>query len=166
VKTDIFETLYKNHYNEALLYTLSLCKSKEVAEDIVADAFVKAYLTLDGSKQGFKYWLLRVCKNRWINHVHKEQRISGTPIEDYNLPCETDDLTDKIIRDEKYRELYIGIMKLPQNYRDILTLHYFTELPIAKIAELQNKSQTNVKTMLFRAREKLKSILEDSDYEF
>ena len=42
MKPDIIDQLFSQHYNEALLYTISLCRNRTVAEDIVSSAFFKA----------------------------------------------------------------------------------------------------------------------------
>ena len=43
MKSDIIDLLFSQYYNEALLYTVSLCRNRTVAEDIVSNAFFKAH---------------------------------------------------------------------------------------------------------------------------
>ena len=45
MQPDILEELYQNYYDAAYAYTLSLCKNREDAEDLVADAFIKAFFS-------------------------------------------------------------------------------------------------------------------------
>ena len=44
MKPDVVDQLFTQHYNEALLYTISLCKNRTVAEDIVSTAFYREEL--------------------------------------------------------------------------------------------------------------------------
>ena len=63
---DALEALYRDHYRAALLYALSLCGDRDLAEDLVSDAFEAALLTLDDSHPSVRYWLLRVCRHLWL----------------------------------------------------------------------------------------------------
>lgn len=169
MKADILEVLYKKHYSTAIVYTLSLCKNKQIVEDITSEAFLKAYLTFTdlGMASEFKYWLLRVCKNLWVDYTRKQNRISDVPFEEHEQELsDITDLSSRLIQNERYRYLYDGILQLPDNYRELLTLFYFGNCSVKQLAEMLGKSEPNIKTTLFRAREKLKSILEESGYEF
>lgn len=162
---DILEELYKKYYNTAYLYTLSLCKSKELAEDILADAFVKAFISLKEATS-FKYWLLVVCKNLWIDFLRKEKKLSKLSIEDIALESKDEQLDFKLILSERNRYIYTSIAKLPENYREVLILFYYGELSIVEISKLTKIPPMNIKTLLHRGRKKLKEILEEKDHEF
>jgi len=54
VENDVLRELYEKYYREALLYTLSLSGDRPLAEDIVADAFLKAYLSLPDGGESFR----------------------------------------------------------------------------------------------------------------
>ena len=71
MKSDIVDKLFSEYYNEALLYTVSICRNKTVAEDIVSNAFFKALTLADDSVQSFKPWLLTVCRNEYISIYRK-----------------------------------------------------------------------------------------------
>ena len=84
MKSDIIDQLFSQYYNEALLYSISLCKNRTVAEDIVSNAFFKALGMADDSIRDFKPWLLTVCRNEFISLCRKESRFTGEDIpEDY-----------------------------------------------------------------------------------
>lgn len=51
---DVLEKLYVRYYKSAFLYTLFLCGHQEIAEDIVADAFCQAYLSLSDAHPSFR----------------------------------------------------------------------------------------------------------------
>ena len=54
MNSEILEDLYKKYYNIAYIYTFSLCRNKETAEDIASAAFEKAYLTLNDKNKDFQ----------------------------------------------------------------------------------------------------------------
>ena len=71
---DALEALYRDHYRAALLYALSLCGDRALAEDLVSDAFEAALLTLDDSHPSVRYWLLRVCRHLWLDELRRRKR--------------------------------------------------------------------------------------------
>ena len=159
MKSDIVDQLFSQYYNEALLYSISLCKNRTVAEDIVSNAFFKALSTADDSIRDFKPWLLTVCRNEFISLCRKESRLTGEDIpEDY--VDDREEVIEGIIRREEYRSLYRAIDLLPDTQREAVMLFYFSGLPIKSISEIIGKSETNTKVLLCRAREKLRNMME------
>lgn len=156
MKQDVFSDLFKEHYNGAVLYAYAVCRDYALAEDVVANAFFKAFTTMDDTVKNFRYWLLRVCRNGIIDAIRKRKR---------NVKL-TDDLADpsdaaeRLIADEEYRALYRAIELLGEEYREVITLFYFEDLSIAETAKVVGKTVENVKVTLYRARQKLKKILE------
>lgn len=154
---DAVEKLFIEYYNDALLYTLTLTKSRAVAEDIVAEAFYKALDSADGSVLSFKAWLLTVCRNICFNQHRRQKRLT---VLDETLRDDREHAIEKILRDEEYHSLYHAIDLLPVEQKEVITLFYFEDMPISDIAAIISKSTTNTKVILFRARENLKKILE------
>ena len=159
MKSDIIDQLFSQYYNEALLYSISLCKNRTVAEDIVSNAFFKALGMADDSIREFKPWLLTVCRNEFISLCRRERRFTGEDIpEDYI--DDREEVIEGIIRKEEYRSLYRAIDLLPDTQREAVMLFYFSGLPIKSISEIIGKSETNTKVLLCRAREKLRKMME------
>lgn len=157
MKSDAIEALFRKHYNEALLYMLSLCKDKSTAEEMVSEAFFKALETADGEIRNFKSWLLTVCRNLFYNEQRRCRRHEDLSDE---LSGERDALIDEIIRRDDYRALYRAIGLLPQLQAEVITLFYFEGLSVNEIAEITGKTSDHVKVILFRAREALRKKLE------
>ncbi len=160
MKPDIIDQLFSQHYNEALLYTISLCRNRTVAEDIVSSAFFKALTLADDSIHNFKPWLLTVCRNEFISICRKNSRLTGEDIPE-DLADDREEVIESIIRREEYRSLYRAIGLLPDTQREVVMLFYFSGLPIKSISDVTGKSETNTKVLLCRAREKLRKIMEE-----
>ena len=160
MKSDIIDQLFSQYYNEALLYTISLCRNRTVAEDIVSDAFFKALTLADNSIRDFKPWLLTVCRNEFISACRKSSRFTGEEIPEY-LPDDREEVIEGIIRREEYRSLYRAIGLLPDAQKEVVTLFYFSGLPIRSISDITGKSETNIKVLLCRARDKLRTVMEE-----
>ena len=161
MKSDIIDQLFSQYYNEALLYTISLCRNRTVAEDIVSDAFFKALTLADNSIRDFKPWLLTVCRNEFISACRKSSRFTGEEIPE-DLPDDREEVIEGIIRREEYRSLYRAIGLLPDAQKEVVTLFYFSGLPVKSISEITGKSETNIKVLLCRAREKLRTVMEEN----
>lgn len=156
MKKEALENLFKKYYNEAKLYVLSLCHNVEIAEDVVSEAFYKAFVSVDEEKDSFKYWLLKVCRNCYFDYVRKNKKQVELTADS---KCD-DDPADKLIKAEEYRALYRALSILQPNYREVLLLYYFEGMSVKEISQITGESTDNVKVMMFRARQKLKSLLE------
>ena len=160
MKSDVIDQLFSQYYNEALLYTISLCRNRTVAEDIVSNAFFKALTLSEDSIRDFKSWLLTVCRNEFISVCRKNSRFTGEEIPE-DLADDQEEVIEGIIRKEEYRSLYRAIGLLPDTQKEVVTLFYFSRLSIKSISEITGKSETNIKVLLCRARDKLRSIMEE-----
>lgn len=159
---DILEELYRRHYSAAMLYCMSLCGDEHMAQDFVSDAFVKAYLSLPDDYPSFQYWLLRVCKNLWIDHLRKQKfQTSAEHLERLADPV-TPETT--YIRNQERKALWNAILSLAPSDRELVTLHYFSALPLTQIAPLLGKSYAATQKQLVRLRQTLKQRMEEQGY--
>ena len=156
---DMVDKLFRLYYNEALLYTLSLCHNIHEAEDIVSTAFFKALETADGQIKEFKPWLLAVCRNEFLQNCRKHKHISDEEV-DVNLSDDELSAVERIIRQEEYRMLYRAMDSLTPAAREVIELFYFSGLKVQDISAVTGMSESNVKTSLSRSRAKLKKQLE------
>ena len=159
---EVLEALYRRHYSAAVLYCITLCGDEQQAQDIVSDAFVKAYLSLPDDTPSFQYWLLRVCKNLWIDHLRKQKfRSTAEMPEQFADPVTPE---TAYIRDEEHSALWAAIRALPPADRELVTLHYFSALPLNQIAPLLGKSYAATRQQLVRLRQMLKQRMEEQGY--
>lgn len=159
---DLLEQLYRKYYGAAYAYCLALCGDEYLAQDITADAFVKAYLSLPEEVPSFRYWLLRVCKNLWIDHLRRHRReVSDAPLEHM-----TDGVTPetRCIQSERSRCLWNAIGTLPPLDRELVTLHYVSGVSLQEAARLLGKSYPAVRQRMVRLRQTLKQRMEEQGY--
>lgn len=162
--TDSLDALYRRHAGQAILYCLALCGDEQLAQDLVAEAFVKACLSLPEDTSSFPYWLLRVCRNLWIDHLRRHRlETSADP-----LPYLTDGITpeNQYIQKEERRALWMAVCALPRQDRELVTLHYFSGLSLKEIAPLMGKSYAAVRQRLTRLRQTLRIKMEEQGYGF
>jgi len=159
LKPDIVDELFRKYYNDALLYTLSLCRNETIAEDIVSTAFYKALSAGDDEVRSFKAWLLTVCRNEFLQTCRRNTRFTGEEIPE-DVADDGESPAEQLIRSEEYRALYRAIGLLNPQQREAITLFYFSGLSIREIADVTGKSEANVKVMLCRGRERIKRLME------
>jgi len=68
------------------------------------------------------------------------------------------------LENERRRALWAAISELPPLDRELVTLHYFSGLPLAQIAEILGKSHAAVRQRMARLRQKLKQRMEEQGY--
>ncbi len=161
-----FAHLVKNYQQMVFTLAVRIVKSREEAEEVSQDVFVKAYNGLSKFKGDSKFstWIYKIAyyasldvvkkKKRQINSEHIDKMNEG------NLGIEQN-AVDYIESNERKEIIKKALSKLPEAERVILTLYYFEEIPVKEISEIVNLSQDNVKVKLFRSRKKLYSILEN-----
>ncbi len=156
MKSTAWETLFKKYYNEALLYVFSFCHNRALAEDVVQEAYMRAIRSIDEEKDGFKFWLLKVCRNLYFDTLRKNKKVEAITSD---MPS-NESLVDDVIQKDEYRALYKAISLLKDDFREIVRLYYFDSMSVKEIASIVDESVDNVKIKLYRARLKLKDILE------
>lgn len=161
---DILQELYERYYSRAMLYALSLCGDEELAKDLVSESFVRAYLSLPGETPSFPYWLMRVCKNLWLDHVRRHRRL--TPLEEAAAIPSPDTPETVYLQSERSRALWKAIGKLSPLDREIVTLHYYSGLPLQQVACLAGRSYGATRQRLSRLRQKLKTELRNKAMTF
>lgn len=160
---DLLEELYRKYYGSAVLYCLRLCGDGHLAQDIASDAFVKAYLSLPNDVHSFRYWLLRVCRNLWVDHLRRRQwETSSEPLEYISR-----DISPEItyLQNEQQRFLWKCISELPPLDRELVTLHYFSGLSLQEAAAILGKSHTATRQRMVRLRQLLRLKMEEHGYD-
>ena len=128
----------------------------------MADAFVKAYLSLPDDVPSFRYWLLRVCRNLWIDQCRRQNHLAGPEALEFVPDPNTPETI--YLQNEQKQALWSALRKLSPADRELVTLHYFSGLPLNEIAPLMGKSHDAVRQRLSRLRTKLRQELEAQGY--
>src|SRR5262245_32480985 len=88
-----FEKLFREQYNQLANYAYSILRSRQDAEDVVQDVFIKLWQK-DPSvvmNDGIKFYLLTATKNTCISFLRKQAGKSTVSSEDTTLPAISED---------------------------------------------------------------------------
>ena len=169
--TVAFNRLVLAHREGAMMLATRLLRNGPDAEDIVQDAFVKAWEELPGfrGESLFSSWLYRIVYNLSLNKLRGRKlrwfvRIGEESDEEevnWNLPSD-DPLPDEVVISNEQREQLEGaIKKLPAKQRAIFVMRHEQGLSNGEIAEITGKSEGSVKANFSFAVAKLREWLEE-----
>jgi len=156
-KTNI-ETLFNSEESALLRYAYSIVTRREVAEEIVQDAFLKLHKHWNDIDTP-KAWIYRATRNLCLNHLRKHQRESLS--EDSDDETSANDLPDEELgRMEAIGTLKILIEELPADERALIQLKYHDELTYGKIGSQLNLGTGTVGYKLHHLLKKLSQALQ------
>ena len=144
---------YQQHYRSLFLFALSLTKKKEDAEDLVANAFLKAILCFE--EGNFKAWIYTVIRNEYINQYRKQKKQIHSEELSRAWDKSSEDVLKDYIKNEEKRWLYQRIYELPGEERQVMILSSFHELSDGDIGRILNLSISNVRVIKHRVKKKL-----------
>ena len=147
------ERLYLAYYKSLLFFALSLTKNMEDAEDLVSDAFVKAYLSFE--EGNFKAWIYTVIKNEFLNDQRKKKRILSETEIPMDLSDPSGDILSHLIEEEDRRLLYHLIYKLEEKEQKVMLLSMDASMTDQSISKVLGLSLSNIRVIRHRAKEKL-----------
>lgn len=159
MENDILQQVYDKYTKKVYLYLYSLCHNHALAEDLMQETFVKALLSVDVSEEEILPWLFRVARNLYIDVYRKECRRSFDE-PDENQPCEDVGMLERLIQDERNRQLYRAILRLSEMEKEAVILYWFSGLSQEEVGRLLQLSHGNVRVILYRAKKKLKKYME------
>lgn len=141
---------------------------REEVEDLVEEVLVGAYINLLSfdTKKKFSSWIFRVAHNKAIDYF-KKKKIKITEIED-NEEIFGDKqklLEDVEIEKENSKNINRAIESLELKYKEAIILYYFEDKSYEEISDILHIPTDNVGVMLYRAKEKLKKILNSKKHE-
>ncbi|MDD7218435.1 MAG: sigma-70 family RNA polymerase sigma factor [Clostridia bacterium] len=157
-KTEI-EKLYQEYYPRIYGYIYNKIFSKEDAEDLTHQVFIKIcnkWDTFNSQKASVSTWIYTIARNAVIDFYRTHHR--HTDLEEIDEPVQDElDILENIISEEVQEMLLQALMKLSQEERDLIILHYYEERSLCSIASDMNIPYGRIKRMHTRALMKLKA---------
>lgn len=160
-----FRQVVEKYQNYVFTIAMRVLKTREEAEEVAQDVFLKVYKMLGSYRQESKFssWLYAITYRTAIDNARKK-KLPLQSIETGGGVMQTPDLHSKtpaeLTQDNDLRQQVQSIInRLKPSDANIITLYYLHEQSVQEIAEITGLSVTNVKTKLFRLREQLRQEL-------
>lgn len=144
------ELLFQKYKDDVYRLAVSYTKSRQDAEDVCQNVFLKLMRqqNIDPGKE--KSWLMQVTANECRSLLRSHWWRTTVPMEEA--------LT---ISGPETSSISSALMRLDPKYRVVIYLHYYEGSSTAEIAKLLKLSQSAITTRLSRARRELKNLIEE-----
>ena len=131
--TASFACVYQEFKRPVYTICYRITQSKETAEDITHDVFVKLFSSPpDASVKNVRAWIFRMARNLAIDALRKKSRIAQK-----DEPKSVDDVYSHI---HLRMDMEQAFKKLPSDEREILALHLNADLPFKEISDIVSLS--------------------------
>ena len=157
-----FDELVARHQKAVLNIAWRYCGDRTIAEDLAQEIFVKVWRAKSSYQPSarFSTWLYRIAVNRCLNEIRSRPKKAPLPVEETLEEPAGARPDDDLDRAEVRQAVRRAVDDLPANQRMAVILSRFHEMPYEEIAAAMSVSLEAVKSLLFRARENLKTALE------
>lgn len=149
--------LYQRHGRALLRFSAAMCRSPQVAEDLVHDTFVallREPFSFDPALGSVYGYLCGVLRHRVSRYFRQEKRWVTLDPEDESMETGSgaQGPVDEIARSEVTAAFRRAMLELPLQHREIIALCDLEELPYATVATILGVPLGTVRSRLHRAR--------------
>ncbi|MEC4112980.1 RNA polymerase sigma factor [Myroides pelagicus] len=161
--TSLFGILYDRYAQKVYSKCLGFAESRDVAEDLTQDVFVKLYLNLKKfrGESKFSTWLYSFTYNHCVNYsklVLKKRRNEEDLNDEYQHLMVDEEITDEEIFSLSVEKLQEALAKIDAEDKIILLMKYQDDKSIKEISQLLELGESAIKMRLHRAKKKIVEI--------
>lgn len=159
--------LVKRYEQYVFTLALRIVKNREDAHEVAQDSFIRAFRYLPDFRGEAKFttWLYKIVYSTSLNHLRKvHPDIVSLDDETRPLRLPNDaapDMAHTLERADRNAALQRAITLLSPDDAGIITLFYLYEHSLEEICQMMDLTMTNAKTKLCRARQRLKTMLDE-----
>ncbi len=164
-----FVELWTRHSKIAFNMAYRITGNQEDAEDVVQDAWLRAYVHLNrfDGRSKFSTWLTRIAINSALGILRRKRARPETSMEitdgetwqHWEIADETKNIEDLYARHERGEHLRRAIRRLQPTLRNVVEIHQSNHRSVKEIADLAGISVAATKSRLLRARRILRKTL-------
>lgn len=161
---EAFGKIYDKYVDDIFRFALMRLNTKEEAQDIASEAFLKAWQYITSSEkrvENIRALLYRIARNLIIDHY----RLSKKEVQSFDeklfeeLVDLSFDLEESVSKKDEIREVFSLLNDLPEEDQELIMMRYSQDLDIKEIADILGKNTGAVRVALHRAIKQLKVIL-------
>lgn len=154
-----FARLVDRYWERLYRWLYHLTHDAHAAEDLAQESFLKAFARLSTFRAGsnFRAWLFRIAHNNFVNQRRGKNQ-TRQPLPDA-VPATGESPEDEVLSREAMQELARAVGRLPADFRAAFLLRAEEGLSFRQIAEIQGVTEETARWRVFKARQKLVSVL-------
>ncbi len=151
-----FEEIYTRYSPRVFAYCRRFLGIKEEAEDVLQETFIRFYNSRLQPREmsNLAAFLLKIARNQCVNALREHKHDARYDDAIYVRHDERDET------DELLNLIKMAIELLPDEYKEIFIMREYNGLKYSDIAYITNQAINTVKVKIFRAREKIRQILQ------
>lgn len=150
-KDELYDEIITTHYKDLLKYSIRLTSNHAVAEDILQEALIRAWTSIESlnDQTKVKSWMITIIRRENLRRIAKEKINETDNYDDFEYLV-YDDFDIENTLDKEF--VFKNILELKACYREPLTLQIMFGYSVEEIAEKLNLNENTVSTRLFRAK--------------
>ncbi len=160
---EVFIEAYDQNVDQIFRFIYFKVGNKEEAQDLTSATFLKAWNYIHKNKinpKTFKALLYRIARNSVIDYYRTKSGLPETSLEkESDMADDKQDISFRVELTSDLALIESGLLKLKDEYREVIILKYTEELSVAEIAEILEKSKTNTRVLIFRALRALRELV-------
>jgi RNA polymerase sigma-70 factor (ECF subfamily) len=171
--TAAFAQLLDRHRNPMVSFMYRMVQDHGIAEELAQEVFLRVYrsrATYEPSAR-FTTWMFRIATHLALNWLrdHKNERNRESLDEEVvegvgrQLPDQAPNTEERMVAESRLYEVRRAVEMLPGKQRAAVLMHKYQDLEYSQIARTLECSESAVKSLLFRAYERLRNRLAHLD---
>lgn len=165
---DAFDVLYSRHAPAIYRLGWAMLQQTQAAEDVVQETFLRAHKArrrFDPDRASFGTWLYQIALNYCRSYLRRKRLLTVPWLHSTgnapDIPDSRPGPESHALRSEYQQLLWEAVQNLSVPLREVITLHYYMELPAVEIAAMLNCPEGTIYSRLHNARRRLAKILAD-----
>lgn len=139
-----------------------IVRDSDVAKDMVQDVYTSLWSKRDslGELENIESFALRVVKNRCIDYLRTSHVYEMVDSDTMDVPSETADTDTAVSDTQRLNRVMTKMDSLPERQRQVLMMRSVQDMSLEEIEKLTGLTNLNVRTLLSRARKRLRELCE------
>ncbi|OGZ33142.1 MAG: hypothetical protein A2V69_01855 [Candidatus Portnoybacteria bacterium RBG_13_40_8] len=162
---DAFGQLYDFYAPKIFRFIRLKVGSQALAEDLSSESFLRIWEYLKEQEreieESFRGLLYRVARNLIVDYYKRKSSQEILIDDDFKEFLEGHLIGDDLRVSEDVEEVHRALVKIKEEYQDVIIWYYVDELSVPEIAKIMDKSQGAVRVLIHRALKTLKDHLEE-----
>ena len=167
-KVYYFDIIYKRLSARVFAKCMSFLKSEDEANDALQDIFITVLLKASKfeGRSKLSTWIYSITYNHCVDIVRKKKREKRVLVDDWGRFENTIEIEDSLLLETRVDQLKIILEKIPAKDKAILLMKYQDDMSIKEISASLEKSESAIKMMLNRAKQKFRNIHAEINKEY
>jgi RNA polymerase sigma-70 factor (ECF subfamily) len=161
-----FQRQVLTHLDALYNFAMYLSKRPADAEDLVQETYLRAFRFSHRFQPGthLRAWLFQILRNTFLTFYRVREReapVAEDGVPEWDAPMFHDAPEDDGTAMDAHTDLERAMRRLPEEFRTVLLLAEVEGLPLEEVARVMACPVGTVKSRIFRAKERLRTLLKD-----